>query len=245
MEALASCLGTLVVVILIVATMRGCISSCSTDAFKMSKGTDEVLKVETEIKKWAEQRKATLLDERARAMADAREARRRAERDEEDRRYDEARTAEREALARARRESERMERWIKERERASDRMEDELRTFALKESPRIWQTVQFLRAEIADQDGRIEELKDSCRERGIFDYSDDPKFVETCRKRNRLVRSLRRVEDHLVDALIAQRKWHAEPFKHEFEATMKRALEDGITESDLIRSQYEEAKNEM
>ena len=93
------------------------------------------------------------------------------------------------------------------------------------------------------QDGEIERFKATCRERGV-PYKDDPEFLRLCRLRNKLVRSLRVVEDKLVEALVAQREYHVAPLKTEFERAMKVALEDGVVQAELVKKQYEEMKNE-
>lgn len=205
--------------------------------------SDEVVSAETANRRWAEQRKAEILEERVRSNAKMRESARRAKRAREDQDYEANEKAEAARRKKTLAASAAMERRIESLGAASERQEDELRSFALLESPKIWQTIQYLRAEMELQDNEIERLKKTCRERDV-PYRDTPEFVRLCRLRNKLVRSLRIVEDKLVEALVAQRQYRATPLRSEFERSMRKALEDGVVEAGLIQRQYEEMKNE-
>lgn len=199
--------------------------------------------VEAANRQWAEEQKNTLLEELIRQNAERRDEQIRARWAEEDRNYDQNLREETERNKTAIRVSKEMENRVQNMGLEVDRREDELRSFALKESPRIWATIQYLRAEMEVQDERIEQVKQASRGRGI-PYRNDPEFIHACRLRNKLVRSLRVVEDKLAEALIAQKEYRATPLQTEFERTMRKALEDGLVEASLVRKQYEEMKNE-
>jgi hypothetical protein len=197
---------------------------------------------EKEIDKWAQDRKDALLNSLLTPCIERWKAARQRMRDEEDRAYEEAERAEANRNAAALAAAEEMERRIREMDIASDRQEDELRTFALKESPHIWQTIQYLRAQMEVQDEQINKVKRTCLDNGI-PYKENSDFTKACMLRNKLVRSLRVVEDHLVAALVAQREYAAAPDKTEFQRAMRKALEDGVLEADLVKKQYEEMKD--
>jgi hypothetical protein len=212
------------------------------DAKQHADKIGEVASAEREIEKWAQERKDALLDAQLIPCTERRQSARRRKRAEEDRAYEDAERAEATRIAAAIAAAEQMERRMEEMGLASERQEDELRTFALKESPHIWQTIQYLRAEVEVQDAQINRIKTTCRDSGIS-YKNDADFKRTCILRNKLVRSLRVVEDHLVAALVAQREYAAAPNETVHKMAMQKALEDGVLEADLVRKQYEDMKN--
>ena len=118
---------------------------------------------------------------------------------------------------------------------------EDLRTFALKESPTLWETIQTMRAEIQVRDEEIEKYKHAAKE-DHREYRTDPEFKRICHLRNLLVKNLRRVQDGLSSAYVLKKEYDAAPTKKELERLMRKALEDGILEAQMAGRRYEELK---
>lgn len=235
-------LAIILIVFLVASVKRGC-SGFLSSMFSDSEDTERVLAAESANRKWAEHRKSALLEDRIRIDDENWRAERAALRAREDGEYERREREDSIRRATAIRESKELQRQVSEMGLNADRLEDELRTFALKESPRIWQTVQYLRAEMEVQDELIAKTRKTSADLGI-ECRNDPDFRRACRLRNKLVRSLRRVEDRLSEALVAYKEYQATPSKAEFALAMRKALEDGVLEAGLVKRQYEEMRNE-
>ena len=112
-----------------------------------------------------------------------------------------------------------------------------LSNFAMKESPKIWQTIQTLRGQIAESGTKIKQLRADLLE---FDRNPD-----TDDDYNSLVEGLAELKyaygsifDKLEDAYIAAKKYEASPSRKDYQDTMRRALEDGIQDANIATERY-------
>ena len=119
----------------------------------------------------------------------------------------------------------------------SAKQENLLRTFALKESPQLWQTVQSLRAEIDNRNKSLAQLAADLRE---FDRKpeDDATYRELQIGREQIACTLDNVYQKLENAYIAYKKFQATPGRKEYADAMNRALEDGIHEAEMMESRF-------
>ena len=112
-----------------------------------------------------------------------------------------------------------------------------LQDFAQKESPKIWQTIQAMRAEMSTSGAKIKNLREELK---LFDR--DPDSDEDYKA---LVAGLQEVKhaynaifDKLEDAYIAAKKYEASPSRKDYQDVMKRALEDGINDANMATERY-------
>ena len=112
-----------------------------------------------------------------------------------------------------------------------------LQRFAQKESPKIWQTLQMIRGEMSESSRRIRELRSE-----LLEFGRNPDADEDCQAMMAGLEDLRRtydaIFDKLEDAYIAAKKYEASPSRKDYQATMKRALEDGIQDADMATERY-------
>ena len=116
---------------------------------------------------------------------------------------------------------------------------DALRSFALVESPSLWQTVQMLKAEKASRKASLESL---CKEMRDFgrDPETDPDVAALRASFADLDGSLATIYEKLEEAYIAYKKMQATPGHREYADMMKAALEDGVKEADATAARYRE-----
>lgn len=114
-----------------------------------------------------------------------------------------------------------------------------LRSFALSESPRLWQTVQTLKAEKA---ARAAALSALCAEMRSFgrDPKSDPDVTALVQVEADLERSINTIYEKLEAAYIAYKKMLATPGRNEYADMMRIALEDGVQEADATTARYRE-----
>ena len=119
----------------------------------------------------------------------------------------------------------------------TDKQIDALRTFALQESPSLWQTVQALKAESESRRAGLASLKKDLEEFGRNPEVDKDYIAlkESC---NGIEDSLCVVYGKIESAYIAYRKYQATPGKKEYDNIMRHALEDGIQEADAASRRY-------
>ena len=119
----------------------------------------------------------------------------------------------------------------------TDKQIDALRTFALQESPSLWQTVQALKAESESRRVGLASLKKDLEEFGRNPEEDKDYLAlkESCKG---IEDSLDAVYGKIESAYIAYRKYQATPGKKEYDNIMRRALEDGIQEADAASRRY-------
>lgn len=119
--------------------------------------------------------------------------------------------------------------------------QDELRSFALKEAPVVWNTIQMLTAERDLIGDRIIKVKNL-----LVRFNKD---VETDDDMFRLVELKRSIEEQLATvtgkleaAYIAAKKYEAMPQSQEFEDMMRKSIEEGISAAEAAEKRYEELK---
>ena len=112
-----------------------------------------------------------------------------------------------------------------------------LQGFAMKESPKIWQTIQAMRAEMMTSGAKIKNLREELQL-----FGRNPEFDEDYKSLVAGVQELRRaydaIFDKLEDAYIAAKKYEASPSRKDYQETMKRALEDGINDANMATERY-------
>lgn len=112
-----------------------------------------------------------------------------------------------------------------------------LRSFALQESPKLWQTVQALRAEQATRAAALTKLRAE-----LVDFGRDPSadldYISLKSSNNELVDSLNVIYAKIEDAYIAYKKFQATPGNKEYGDIMRRVLEDGIQEAGNAERRY-------
>lgn len=122
------------------------------------------------------------------------------------------------------------------RNRTDEQMEI-LREFAMKESPKIWQTIQSMRAEIEADEKKIKQLRADFLEFGRNpDADEDYRTIVTAHEQ--LGRAYDTIFDRLEDAYIAAKKYEASPSRKDYQDSMKRAIEDGIQEANFASKRY-------
>ncbi len=112
-----------------------------------------------------------------------------------------------------------------------------LREFAMKESPKIWQTIQSMQAEIEADDKKIKQLRADLLEFGRDPDSDDD-YKAIVKAHAELRSAYNSIFDKLEDAYIAAKKYEASPNHKDYQDTMKRAIEDGLQEANFASERY-------
>ena len=112
-----------------------------------------------------------------------------------------------------------------------------LQDFAQKESPKIWQTIQAMRAEMSTSGAKIKNLREELK---LFDR--DPDSDEDYKALVAGLKELRSayeaIFDKLEDAYISAKKYEASPSRKDYQETMKRALEDGVNDANMATERY-------
>lgn len=112
-----------------------------------------------------------------------------------------------------------------------------LSDFAMKESPKIWQTIQSMRAVITQSGSKIKRLRAD-----LLEFDRDPDTDEDYKALvaglQELKRAYNAIFDKLEDAYIAAKKYEASPSRKDYQDTMKRALEDGIQDANMATERY-------
>ena len=129
------------------------------------------------------------------------------------------------------------------KEEAEKRMlqrEDKLRSFTLKEAPKLWTAYQTLKAGIANQNSKIDELRKT-----LVDFGQDPDvdadFKRICSIRDEMVGSLKSLHTKIVDAYLVARTYEAAPGQKEYDQ-LRRKLEDGTQEAEAAVQKYNDMK---
>lgn len=121
--------------------------------------------------------------------------------------------------------------------------EDARRTFALKESPVLWKTIEELKAKIVEQNGKLAKLKrtfddlDMCAER-------DDDYNLLIKDRDKMVKQLQSVESELDHAFLASVKYEVTRGKQEraeFDCSVR---DDGLSEASGARQKFEKLREE-
>lgn len=115
--------------------------------------------------------------------------------------------------------------------------EDILRDFAMKESPRLWQTIQAIRAEVAVRRKKLARLKADLQEFNVKSES-DVDYSRWNSEIDLLLDSLAAVFGKLEEAYIAAKKFELTPSNADNLNVMKRALEESVKEADNTSKRY-------
>lgn len=129
----------------------------------------------------------------------------------------------------------------KRRERERDTKEDELRTFAMKESPSVWKILQTLSAERETLCGKIKGLEDTLRRFGKNPDADED-VVKLKDSRSQLDTQISLVNGKLESAYLAAKKYEAMPHRKDFNDLMHKSIEDGISAAEQAEKRYKELK---
>ena len=128
-----------------------------------------------------------------------------------------------------------------EEKRIQEAKDDKIRSFALKDAPKVWAVYQTLQSEIDVQNGKIEKLRKT-----LVSFDKDPErdvdFQRICALRDEMVRSRHALRTKLEDAYIASRKYEASPSRKDYQELHKKALEDGILEADAAEAKFKEMR---
>ena len=119
----------------------------------------------------------------------------------------------------------------------NDKQLNLLRSFAIAESPKLWQTVQVLRAEHETRAAALVKLRTELIDFGRNPDA-DPDYVSLKAANDRLLESVNVIYAKIEDAYIAYKKFQATPGHKEYGDMMKRALEDGIQGADAAVAKY-------
>ena len=128
-----------------------------------------------------------------------------------------------------------------ENKRRQEEKDEKIRSFALKEAPKVWAVYQSLQSEIDVQNDKIDELRKVLIS---FDKSPDQDmdFQRICALRDDMVRSWKALRIKLEDAYIASRKYEASPRRKDYQEIHQKALEDGILEADAAEAKFKEMR---
>ncbi len=112
-----------------------------------------------------------------------------------------------------------------------------LQNFAMKESPKIWQTIQSMRGEMVESRTRLKVLRAD-----LLEFGRDPDSDEDYKMLRDGIRDLQRAHDAIFDRLenayIAAKKFEASPSRKDYQDMMKHALEDGIQDATMATERY-------
>lgn len=122
-----------------------------------------------------------------------------------------------------------------------DSKEDELRSFALKESPSVWNTLQILVAERETLAGKIKSLGDTLKRFGKNPDSDED-FITLNDCYSQLDVRISLVREKLESAYLAAKKYEAMPHRKDFNDLMHKSIEDGISAAEQAEKRYKELK---
>ena len=126
-------------------------------------------------------------------------------------------------------------------ERERDTKEDELRTFAMKESPSVWKILQTLSAERETLSGKIKGLECTLKRFGKNPDADED-VIKLKDSRSQLDAQISLVNGKLEAAYLAAKKYEAMPNRKDFNDLMHKSIEDGISAAELAEKRYKELK---
>lgn len=129
------------------------------------------------------------------------------------------------------------------REKIEFEREDARRTFALKESPVLWKTIEDLKARIVEQNGKLAKLKKTFDDLGMSAERDDD-YNLLMKDRDEMVKQLQSVESELDRAFLASVKYEVTRSKCECEEFDRSARDDGLSEAFAARQKFETLRNE-
>lgn len=119
----------------------------------------------------------------------------------------------------------------------SDKQLNLLRAFALQESPKLWQTVQALRAEHETRTVALARLRMELVDFGRNPDADQD-YVALKTANDGLLESVGAIYAKIEDAYIAYKKFLATPGNKEYSDMMRKVLNDGMNEASAAESRY-------
>lgn len=122
-----------------------------------------------------------------------------------------------------------------------DTKEDELRTFAMKESPSVLKILQTLSAERETLSGKIKGLEDTLKRFGKEPDTDED-VIRLKNSRSQLDTQISLVNGKLESAYLAAKKYETMPHRKDFNDLMHKSIEDGISAAELAEKRYKELK---
>lgn len=128
-----------------------------------------------------------------------------------------------------------------EAERKRQAKADKIRTFAIKDAPKVWEVYQALKSEIDVQNGKIAELRQTLVTFGRPPEQDED-FKRICSQRDELIRSHEVLYSKLEDAYIAACKFAATPERKEYGDLHRKTLEDGMHEAEMAEARFKEMR---
>ena len=128
-----------------------------------------------------------------------------------------------------------------EARRRQEAKDEKIRTFALKNAPKVWQVYQSLQGEIDMQSGKIEELRKTLVTFGKQPELDED-FKRICAVRDEMIHTRKALRAKIEDAYTAAKKYEAAPSRKDYQELHKKALEDGILEADQAEAKFKEMR---
>ena len=122
-----------------------------------------------------------------------------------------------------------------------DRIEEARRSFALKESPLLWKSIQELRASIKTQNAQLARLQKTFVDLKM-DAGQDTDYLALIKERDGMVRRLIAVEAELDKAFLASVKYEATLSSHEKNRFETLANEDGMVEAQQAHQRFDEMR---
>lgn len=124
---------------------------------------------------------------------------------------------------------------------AEEAKEEKIRTFALNESPKVWEVYQSLKGEIEVQQKNIDNLAQTMKMFGRSPEQDED-FIRITAYRDEMIRTRQALRARLEEAYITSKKYEASPSRKDYQALHKKALEDGILEADAAAARFKEMR---
>ena len=121
------------------------------------------------------------------------------------------------------------------------RIEEDRRTFALKESPFLWNSIQELRAAIKVQNAQMEKLRKAFDDLKM-NAEQDTEFIALVKDRDEMVHKLAVVEAELDRAYLASIKYEAARSSQEQRKFDAKASEAGIDEAKQVKLRFDELR---
>ena len=121
------------------------------------------------------------------------------------------------------------------------RIEEARRSFAMKESPLLWKSIQELRSAITAQNVHLERLNKTFADLKM-DASQDTDYLALIKERDDMIRKLISVESELDKAFLASVKYEATRSSEEKNIFETLANEDGINEAQQTNQRFEEMR---
>lgn len=130
---------------------------------------------------------------------------------------------------------------IAEDNRRQEAKDDKIRTFALKEAPKVWEAYQSLQSEIEVQQGKIEELRKTLESFGR-QPEQDADYGRLRSQCDDMIRFCQTLRSKLEDAYLAAKKFEASPSRQDYRELQRRALEDGILAADAAAAKFKDMR---